>query len=129
MELGLDLNLAYMNNASCPLWSLMYLGRHRNIYYPGNGYTYDGQVVQDCGYDDWESPQCPCDGSVILIVLLLPIINCKLGGYEFLMQNCKLERATHVMLLILAFIDEAGDRICIFGFSRGAYTARALAGM
>jgi hypothetical protein len=25
--------------------------------------------------------------------------------------------------------DEAGDRICLFGFSRGAYTARALAGM
>lgn len=25
--------------------------------------------------------------------------------------------------------DEAGDKICIFGFSRGAYTARALAGM
>ena len=25
--------------------------------------------------------------------------------------------------------DEAGDRICIFGFSRGAYTARGLAGM
>ncbi|KAJ8584078.1 hypothetical protein M405DRAFT_798490 [Rhizopogon salebrosus TDB-379] len=35
-----------------------------------------------------------------------------MGGYEFLMQNY-----------------EAGDRICIFGFSRGAYTARALAGM
>jgi hypothetical protein len=26
-------------------------------------------------------------------------------------------------------LDTAGDRICIFGFSRGAYTARALAGM
>ena len=25
--------------------------------------------------------------------------------------------------------DRAGDKICIFGFSRGAYTARALAGM
>ncbi|KAH7886367.1 hypothetical protein F5I97DRAFT_1937223 [Phlebopus sp. FC_14] len=35
-----------------------------------------------------------------------------MGGYEFLMQNY-----------------DAGDRICIFGFSRGAYTARALAGM
>ncbi|KAF8066494.1 hypothetical protein FPV67DRAFT_1190302 [Lyophyllum atratum] len=35
-----------------------------------------------------------------------------MDGYEFLMQNYK-----------------AGDRICIFGFSRGAYTARALAGM
>ncbi|KAF5372302.1 hypothetical protein D9615_009237 [Tricholomella constricta] len=35
-----------------------------------------------------------------------------MDGYEFLMQNY-----------------EAGDRICIFGFSRGAYTARGLAGM
>ncbi|KAG9120358.1 hypothetical protein FRC07_004178, partial [Ceratobasidium sp. 392] len=35
-----------------------------------------------------------------------------LGGYEFLMQN---------------YTD--GDRISLFGFSRGAYTARALAGM
>ena len=25
--------------------------------------------------------------------------------------------------------DKRGDRICMFGFSRGAYTARALAGM
>ncbi|KZT41755.1 hypothetical protein SISSUDRAFT_1059081 [Sistotremastrum suecicum HHB10207 ss-3] len=33
-------------------------------------------------------------------------------GYEFLMQNY-----------------EVGDKICLFGFSRGAYTARALAGM
>ncbi|KAI0713137.1 hypothetical protein C8T65DRAFT_739009 [Cerioporus squamosus] len=35
-----------------------------------------------------------------------------MAGYEFLMQNY-----------------EAGDKICLFGFSRGAYTARALAGM
>ncbi|OJA08866.1 hypothetical protein AZE42_01742 [Rhizopogon vesiculosus] len=35
-----------------------------------------------------------------------------MGGYEFIMQNY-----------------EYGDKICIFGFSRGAYTARALAGM
>ncbi|KAF8907396.1 hypothetical protein CPB85DRAFT_1254318 [Mucidula mucida] len=35
-----------------------------------------------------------------------------MGGYNFLMQNYR-----------------AGDKICIFGFSRGAYTARALAGM
>ncbi|CDO73380.1 hypothetical protein BN946_scf185013.g14 [Trametes cinnabarina] len=34
------------------------------------------------------------------------------GGYEFLMENYR-----------------AGDKICLFGFSRGAYTARALAGM
>lgn len=34
------------------------------------------------------------------------------GGYQFLMENYR-----------------AGDRICLFGFSRGAYVARALAGM
>ncbi|QRW15054.1 choline transport protein [Ceratobasidium sp. AG-Ba] len=35
-----------------------------------------------------------------------------MGGYEFLMKHYN-----------------DGDRICLFGFSRGAYTARALAGM
>jgi len=35
-----------------------------------------------------------------------------MGGYEFLMENYN-----------------EGDKICIFGFSRGAYTAQALAGM
>ncbi|PCH34305.1 hypothetical protein WOLCODRAFT_61605 [Wolfiporia cocos MD-104 SS10] len=35
-----------------------------------------------------------------------------MGGYEFLMSNY-----------------HSGDKICLFGFSRGAYTARALAGM
>ncbi|KAG8893144.1 hypothetical protein FRC01_013758, partial [Tulasnella sp. 417] len=35
-----------------------------------------------------------------------------MGGYRFLMQNWR-----------------RGDRICLFGFSRGAYTARCLAGM
>ncbi|KAF9078518.1 hypothetical protein BDP27DRAFT_1309702 [Rhodocollybia butyracea] len=35
-----------------------------------------------------------------------------MDGYEFLMQNYT-----------------EGDRICMFGFSRGAYTARSLAGM
>ncbi|KAI0268250.1 hypothetical protein BC834DRAFT_683471 [Gloeopeniophorella convolvens] len=35
-----------------------------------------------------------------------------MSGYEFLMENYRAE-----------------DKICIFGFSRGAYTARALAGM
>lgn len=31
---------------------------------------------------------------------------------------------THVL-----YTDKRGDQICIFGFSRGAYVARALAGM
>ncbi|KAG8923715.1 hypothetical protein FRC01_012447, partial [Tulasnella sp. 417] len=35
-----------------------------------------------------------------------------MGGYRFLMENYR-----------------EGDRICLFGFSRGAYTARCLAGM
>ncbi|RXW24075.1 hypothetical protein EST38_g1771 [Candolleomyces aberdarensis] len=35
-----------------------------------------------------------------------------LDGYRFIMQNYR-----------------AGDKVCLFGFSRGAYTARALAGM
>ncbi|KAG8969921.1 hypothetical protein FRC05_000772 [Tulasnella sp. 425] len=35
-----------------------------------------------------------------------------LGGYKFLMNTY-----------------QAGDKICLFGFSRGAYTARALAAM
>lgn len=35
-----------------------------------------------------------------------------MSGYEFLMQNYRV-----------------GDKICLFGFSRGAYTCRALAGM
>ncbi|KAG8864649.1 hypothetical protein FRB96_005153 [Tulasnella sp. 330] len=35
-----------------------------------------------------------------------------MGGYSFLMQHYR-----------------KGDRICLFGFSRGAYTARCLAGM
>ncbi|KAL0961461.1 hypothetical protein HGRIS_006406 [Hohenbuehelia grisea] len=35
-----------------------------------------------------------------------------MDGYRFLMQNYRV-----------------GDKICVFGFSRGAYTARALAGM
>jgi hypothetical protein len=35
-----------------------------------------------------------------------------------------------VVLIFLSFLlDHAEDKICIFGFSRGAYTARALAGM
>ena len=35
-----------------------------------------------------------------------------MGGYQYLMNNWR-----------------SGDKISIFGFSRGAYTARALAGM
>lgn len=55
------------------------------------------------------------------------------AGYEFLMQNCGYLFFDFVVSLLLILssnlTDEAGDKICIFGFSRGAYTARALAGM
>lgn len=49
---------------------------------------------------------------------VLDLIDCRylnahvMGGYRFLMDNYR-----------------NGDKISIFGFSRGAYTARALAGM
>lgn len=46
------------------------------------------------------------------------------------MQNCQ---STHHLFLNWEAhstqSDHAGDQICIFGFSRGAFTARALAGM
>ena len=62
------------------------------------------------------------------------------------MQNCTsifdnpLWSCFHSILFILThrsppsripvhLADEAGDKICLFGFSRGAHTARALAGM
>lgn len=54
-----------------------------------------------------------------------------MGGYEFLMENCELLslRFCYRCSTIPLFLVRDGDRICIFGFSRGAYTARALAGM
>ncbi|GJJ08046.1 hypothetical protein Clacol_002253 [Clathrus columnatus] len=54
-------------------------------------------------------------GSVLPSTFILTCVNCLnqvMGGYSFLMQNYR-----------------QGDRICLIGFSRGAYTARALAGM
>ena len=34
-----------------------------------------------------------------------------------------------ILIIVHIPLDHAEDKICIFGFSRGAYTARALAGM
>jgi|SRR5882762_2121045 uncharacterized protein (DUF2235 family) len=46
------------------------------------------------------------------------------------MQNCEFFIATTFCNVTNAAAkDTAGDRICLFGFSRGGYTARALAGM
>ncbi|KAI6161304.1 hypothetical protein EDD17DRAFT_1759355 [Pisolithus thermaeus] len=53
-----------------------------------------------------------------------------MAGYEFLMQNCEyFLTSVDAYDCYVNFADEAGDKICLFGFSRGAYTARALAGM
>jgi hypothetical protein len=57
-----------------------------------------------------------------------PLTYVELDGYEFLMQNCTYQDKPALILradLIAPIIlDTANDRICIFGFSRGAYTAR-----
>ena len=47
------------------------------------------------------------------------------------MENCTSTGGFLLKIEIshLRFLDHAEDKICIFGFSRGAYTARALAGM
>jgi len=58
-----------------------------------------------------------------ILLLLASLIDQSLGGYEFLMQNCE------PVILIISHVDDslqkdkAGDKICILGFSRGAYTA------
>lgn len=63
-----------------------------------------------------------------------------MGGYEFLMERCQYllsdspvspAKTLHIhrILFIFCLTDKKGDRISLFGFSRGAYTARALAGM
>ena len=73
----------------------------------------DGQISSYAGYDDWYSSECAYNGYVYSPSFLYEVdfYSC-VGGYEFLMENY-----------------QTGDRIFIFGFSRGAYTARALAGM
>lgn len=46
-------------------------------------------------------------------------------GYEFLMQNCMFPvYVWNIDSLTQWVVDSEGDRICILGFSRGAYTAR-----
>ncbi|KIN92624.1 hypothetical protein M404DRAFT_1009456, partial [Pisolithus tinctorius Marx 270] len=52
-------------------------------------------------------------------------------GYEFLMESCTSLFAfpPDVGTDVGLHTDQAGDKICLFGFSSGAYTARALAGM
>ncbi|KAJ3528507.1 hypothetical protein NM688_g7989 [Phlebia brevispora] len=84
------------------------LKKHDNneqlVYYqPGVG-TYTNSIVKVFGLT-------PVDELVDQMIAIHLATHIK-AGYEFLMQNYT-----------------KGDKICIFGFSRGAYTARALAGM
>ncbi|KAG6810882.1 hypothetical protein H0H92_009974 [Tricholoma furcatifolium] len=74
-------------------------------------------ILLQAGIGTYESPQVATPLGAKISKTLDEMIAWNLSshvmdGYEFLMQNYK-----------------AGDRICIFGFSRGAYTARGLAGM
>ncbi|KAK0435300.1 hypothetical protein EV421DRAFT_1740357 [Armillaria borealis] len=74
-------------------------------------------VYYQSGVGTYEPPQIPGLLTSKIYKTLDLLIACSLDahvmdGYQFLMQNYR-----------------AGDRICIFGFSRGAYTARSLAGM
>ena len=45
------------------------------------------------------------------------------------MNNVGVHIWSHVLRLIQIWQYRPNDRICLFGFSRGAYTARCLAGM
>jgi uncharacterized protein (DUF2235 family) len=74
-------------------------------------------VYYQAGIGTYESPQIAtpllAKVSKVLDEMIAWNLDAHLmAGYEFLMQNYT-----------------TGDRICIFGFSRGAYTARCLAGM
>ena len=53
-----------------------------------------------------------------------------IDGYNFLMQNCKSQFSTTSLGKRVTFAtDRDNDKICILGFSRGAYSAMCLAGM
>ncbi|KAK0237401.1 hypothetical protein EDD85DRAFT_830042 [Armillaria nabsnona] len=74
-------------------------------------------VYYQSGVGTCEPPQVPGLLTSKMYKTVDLLIACSLNahvmdGYQFLMKNYR-----------------AGDRICIFGFSRGAYTARSLAGM
>ncbi|CAL1694705.1 unnamed protein product [Somion occarium] len=74
-------------------------------------------VYYQAGIGTYTTPQIATPGMAKISKTLDEMVAWNLDahvmdGYEFLMQNY-----------------EIGDKICLFGFSRGAYTARALAGM
>ncbi|KAI0829014.1 hypothetical protein BC628DRAFT_1417379 [Trametes gibbosa] len=74
-------------------------------------------VYYQSGIGTYTTPQVASPLQAKIDKLLDDMVAWNLGshvqsGYEFIMQNY-----------------QSGDKICLFGFSRGAYTARALAGM
>ena len=74
--------------------------------------------------------RCTRHGYCLPFIVQVLILTFSSDGYEFLMQNCSFHAPAVIMFTDHSLLtDEAGDRICIFGFSRGAYTARGLAGM
>ncbi|EJT99647.1 hypothetical protein DACRYDRAFT_109752 [Dacryopinax primogenitus] len=77
---------------------------HQQVYYQAGIGTYIKS--------GWMMPFMVHLAKVFDMAVAWDICNHIMGGYTFLMQNYAL-----------------GDKISIFGFSRGAYTARALAGL
>ncbi|KAH9854308.1 hypothetical protein C2E23DRAFT_68019 [Lenzites betulinus] len=87
------------------------------LCFDGTGDQFDQDNSNVTGIGTYSSPQAASPLRSKVDQLLDSMIAWHLdshvqSGYEFLMQNY-----------------QAGDKICLFGFSRGAYTARALAGM
>jgi hypothetical protein len=103
------------------------LGRHRNVYNSENSLTHDGWHLEEGGLDVRESSWRSCDESVSL-PLLICRTDVKQADTSFWWRIVS-QSASHRWCSSLVIADEDGDKICLFGFSRGAYTARALAGM
>ena len=115
-------------------YSRGFIGRHRDIYHSRNRDATCGKMEKDCRYGHRESPRCARHGCVILTTTACgPLTTTHLvGGYEFLMEQCALFEKFAIgrkWRCSSRLLDHAEDKICIFGFSRGAYIARALAGM
>ena len=87
-------------------------------------------ILPDSRWSRRMEPKRACDGYVTFHVWRSSAKGTP-SGIRIL--NAKLYVSFSWVLLVSStrcfFLDKAGDRICMFGFSRGAYTARALAGM
>ena len=107
--------------------------RYRNIHRTRDRHTDDGKALQNPRHDGRLEPGCPRNGCgnprslpltnpYLLVPRRIPVPYAKLQVFSFVFARPSYSSFnTHT--------DIVGDKICIFGFSRGAYTARALAGM